>query len=62
MGDRETPQKEASGVSRTQAEGGIGLLFRQATEKLNGADFPKLDASMSGVDKLISAARPALLQ
>ena len=44
------------GVSETQAKGGAGLIFKQAKEKLSGADFSKVSAAVPGVNSLISAA------
>jgi hypothetical protein len=44
------------GVSKDQAEGGAGLLFKQAKENLSGADFAKLSKVVPGFDKLINAA------
>ncbi len=44
------------GVSKAQAEGGVGLLFKQAKENLSGADFSKLSKAVPGVDKFISTA------
>jgi hypothetical protein len=44
------------GVSETQAQGGAGLLFKQAKEKLGGDDFSKVSAAVPGLDSLISAA------
>ena len=44
------------GVSETQAQGGAGLLFKLAKEKLGGADFSKVSASVPGIDNLISTA------
>lgn len=47
------------GVSETQAQGGAGLLFKLAKEKLSGGDFGKVAAAVPGVDKLIGAAPSA---
>lgn len=44
------------GINETQAQGGAGLLFKQAKEKLSGDDFSKVSAAVPGVDSLISAA------
>jgi len=44
------------GVTEAQAKGGAGLLFKQAKQKLGGADFSKVSAAVPGVDDLISAA------
>jgi hypothetical protein len=44
------------GVSETQAQGGAGLLFKLAKDKLGGGDFSKVSAAVPGIDSLISAA------
>ncbi|PPD58088.1 DUF2780 domain-containing protein [Dehalogenimonas etheniformans] len=44
------------GVSESQAKGGVGLLFKQAKERLTASDFSKVSASVPGVDSLIKAA------
>jgi hypothetical protein len=44
------------GVSEAQAQGGAGLLFKQAKEKLGGSDFSKIASVIPGLDSLISAA------
>ncbi len=44
------------GISESQAQGGAGLLFKQAQEKLSGDDFSKVSAAVPGIDSLISAA------
>ena len=44
------------GVTEAQAKGGAGLLFKQAKQKLGGADFSKVSTAVPGVDDLISAA------
>jgi hypothetical protein len=47
------------GVSEAQAQGGAGLLFKLAKEKLSGGDFGKVSAAVPGIDKLIGAAPSA---
>ena len=44
------------GVSETQAQGGAGLLFKQAKDKLSGEDFSKVSSAVPGIDNLLSAA------
>jgi hypothetical protein len=44
------------GVTETQAQGGAGLLLKQAKDKLGGGDFSKVSAAVPGIDSLISAA------
>jgi hypothetical protein len=44
------------GVTEAQAQGGTGLLFKQAKDKLPGADFSKVSAAVPGIDTLIGAA------
>ena len=44
------------GVSQAQAQGGAGLLFKQAKEKLSGGDFAKVAGAVPGIDSLIGAA------
>ena len=44
------------GVSETQAQGGAGLIFKQAKEKLSSEDFTKVSGAVPGIDNLISAA------
>ena len=44
------------GVSETQAQGGAGLLFRLAKEKLGAADFSKVSAAVPGIDTLMNTA------
>jgi hypothetical protein len=47
------------GVSEAQAQGGAGLLFKLAKEKLSGGDFGKVAGAVPGIDKLIGAAPSA---
>lgn len=44
------------GVSEAQAQGGAGLLFKQAKSKLSGDEFSQVSAAVPGVDSLINAA------
>jgi len=44
------------GVSETQAQGGAGLILKQAREKLGGEDFVKVSSAIPGIEGLISAA------
>ena len=44
------------GVNESQAQGGAGLLFKLAKDKLGAGDFSKVSATVPGVDGLISAA------
>lgn len=44
------------GVSQEQAQGGAGLLFKLAKDKLNDADFKKVATAVPGVDELLKAA------
>jgi len=44
------------GVTQTQAEGGVGMLFNLAKGKLGGSDFSKVSAVVPGVDSLMKAA------
>ena len=44
------------GVSQDQAQGGAGLLFKLAKDKLGGGDFSKVSAAVPGIDSLISAS------
>lgn len=44
------------GVSEAQAQGGAGLLFKVAKEKLSEGDFGKVAAAVPGVDSLVGAA------
>jgi hypothetical protein len=47
------------GISEVQATGGAGLLFKQAQEKLGGADFAQISAAVPGAQDLINAAPAA---
>jgi hypothetical protein len=47
------------GVSEAQAQGGAGLLFKLAKQKLSGGDFGKVAAAVPEVDKLMGAAPSA---
>jgi hypothetical protein len=47
------------GVSEAQAQGGAGMLFKQAKEKLSGDDFSRVSAVVPGIASLIGAAPSA---
>jgi hypothetical protein len=51
--------KEKLGVSDSQAEGGAGLVFELAREKLDDADFARVSAAMPGIQTLMATAPPA---
>ena len=44
------------GVNESQAQGGAGLLFKLAKEKLPAADFSKVSEAVPGIGSLIGAA------
>ncbi len=44
------------GVTQGQAEGGAGLLFKMAKEKLSSDDFSQVTKSVPGIEKMISSA------
>ena len=44
------------GVTEAQAQGGSGLIFKQAKEKLSAGDYSKVAAAVPGIDSLIGAA------
>jgi hypothetical protein len=44
------------GVSENQAQGGAGLLFKLAKDKLGAGDFSKVSAAVPGIDSLLNAA------
>ncbi len=44
------------GVNEAQAQGGAGLLFKLAKEKLGAGDFSKVSAAVPGVETLMAAA------
>jgi hypothetical protein len=44
------------GVNQTQADGGAGLLFKLAKDKLSGGDFSKVSSAVPGIDSLVQAA------
>lgn len=44
------------GINESQAQGGAGLLFKQAKEKLSGDEFSKVSAAVPGIDNLVNAA------
>jgi hypothetical protein len=43
------------GVNETQAQGGAGLLFKLAKDKLGAGDFSKVSAAVPGMDSLLKA-------
>ena len=43
-------------VSEPQAEGGAGLLFKMAQEKLSGSEFAQVRNQLSGVGDMMAAA------
>jgi hypothetical protein len=43
-------------VSQNQAQGGAGLFFKLAKDKLGGSDFSKVSSAVPDIDSLISAA------
>ncbi len=47
------------GVSEAQANGGAGLLFKLAKDKLGAGDFSKVSAVVPGMDSLLGAAPAA---
>lgn len=44
------------GVSQQQAQGGAGLLFNLAKERLGSGDFGKIAEHVDGIDSMMSAA------
>ncbi len=44
------------GVTEEQAQGGSGLLFKMAQEKLGAEDFSQIASVVPGIENLISAA------
>ena len=44
------------GVSQNQAQGGAGLLFKLAKDKLGAGDSSKVASAVPGVDGLVKAA------
>ena len=44
------------GISEDQAEGGAGLLFKMAKDKLGDGDFSQIANAVPGVENMISAA------
>jgi hypothetical protein len=47
------------GVSKDQATGGAGAVFREAKNNMNPGDFSQLLNAMPGIDSLINAAPQA---
>jgi hypothetical protein len=44
------------GVTRPQAEGGAGAVFKQAKNNMSGGDYSQLQSALPGIDSLIKAA------
>lgn len=44
------------GINEDQAEGGAGLLFKLAKDKLGQGDFGKVSEALPGIDSLIQSA------
>ncbi len=44
------------GVKEAQAQGGAGLLFKLAKDKLGAGDFSKVSSAVPGMDGLLAAA------
>jgi hypothetical protein len=44
------------GVTQPQAEGGAGMFFKLAKDKLPAADFSKVAAAVPGIESLMDAA------
>ncbi len=47
---------ENLGVSEEQAQGGAGLLFKLAQDKLGSGDFQQVADSVPGIEDMLSAA------
>jgi hypothetical protein len=47
------------GINETQANGGAGMIFNLAKEKLSGPDFSKVSAVVPGIDGMMSSASSA---
>ena len=47
------------GITKNQAEGGVGALFNNAKENLNAEDFNKVAEAVPGVDKYMAEAPSA---
>jgi len=47
------------GVSKEQARGGAGMLFKLAQDKLSGDEFAQIADKVSGMDDMVSAAPDA---
>ena len=50
---------ESLGVQESQAEGGAGLLFQLAKDKLGDDDFAKVASYVPGIENLLSSAPEA---
>lgn len=44
------------GVTRPQAEGGAGAVFKQAKSNMSAGDYTQLQSTLPGIDSLIKAA------
>ncbi|MEJ2729316.1 MAG: DUF2780 domain-containing protein [Deltaproteobacteria bacterium] len=44
------------GVTRSQAEGGAGAIFKQAKSNMSAGDFSQLSSALPGIDSLMKAA------
>ncbi len=47
------------GVTSAQAQGGSGILFQQAKNKMSASDFSQLSQSVPGMDGMLAAAPKA---
>jgi len=47
------------GVTKPQAEGGAGAVFREAKNNMNSSDYSQLLGALPGIDSLIDAAPEA---
>ena len=50
---------ESLGVQESQAEGGAGLIFQLAKDKLGDDDFAKVASYVPGIENLLSSAPEA---
>jgi hypothetical protein len=47
------------GINETQAQGGAGMIFNLAKEKLSGSDFSQVSSAVPGIDSMMSSAPSA---
>ena len=47
---------QSLGITNEQAQGGAGLLFKLAKEKLGGAEFGQIAGAVPGIEGLIKSA------